>query len=202
MQFDNGNQESPDLSGDSLFESVEFRNLQSGGKGITEKEFYKCTFTGCSLSRAVFTSCEFEKCVFDTCDISLLNLRDIRLTDIEFVNCKAVGVTWPAFKMPGDYSLKNCKLDNGIFMGLNLNGIQMTGCSATDIDFSDCNLTKAVFDGTDFARSRFIKANLTQADFSGAHNYTLDPNLNKLKKTIFSFPEVTALLNSFDIIIK
>jgi hypothetical protein len=43
--------------------------------------------------------------------------------------------------------------------------------------------------------------NLEKADFSTAKNYTIDAENNKLKKAIFSLPEVIGLLSKYDIII-
>jgi hypothetical protein len=42
---------------------------------------------------------------------------------------------------------------------------------------------------------------LTQADFTGARDYTIAPNLNQLKQTKFSLPEAMALLYGLDIIL-
>jgi fluoroquinolone resistance protein len=69
------------------------------------------------------------------------------------------------------------------------------------VDFAEADLTLANCTFTDFTNSRFQHTNLTQADFTGATNYTIAPNLNTLKKTKFSLPEAMALLYGLDIVL-
>jgi uncharacterized protein YjbI with pentapeptide repeats len=49
--------------------------------------------------------------------------------------------------------------------------------------------------------SQFFKADLSQADFRAARNYSLVPGQCKLFKARFSYPEVMALLSALDIVI-
>ena len=95
-----------------------------------------------------------------------------------------------------------CRLDSSVFFGLNLTSVQMINCVAKDVDFTEANLTKAKLNCTDLSSSTFAHTNLTYADLSYAKNYSIDPNCNTLKKTIFTLPEAVSLLNTFDIILK
>lgn len=72
-------------------------------------------------------------------------------------------------------------------------------CKAHDVDFREANLSHASFVGSDLLNSLYLHTNLNAADFTNAINYTIDPNENKIKHACFSFPEVIALLNHFDI---
>jgi len=40
---------------------------------------------------------------------------------------------------------------------------------------------------------------LEKVDFSTSFNYSIDPEMNKIKKAKFSLPEVIGLLNKYDI---
>ena len=55
----------------------------------------------------------------------------------------------------------------------------------------ECDLDKAIFD----------RANLEKADFSTSRNYTINPEINRLKKTKFSMPDVVGLLSHLDIVL-
>lgn len=88
------------------------------------------------------------------------------------------------------------------FFGLKLQGMEIINCTAKEVDFTETDLTKANFSGTDLAGSIFENTDLTQADLSEATNYTINANINRLKKTIFSLPEAASLLSSFDIVLK
>jgi uncharacterized protein YjbI with pentapeptide repeats len=79
--------------------------------------------------------------------------------------------------------------------------IKITGCEAKEVDFIETDMTGGDFKNTDFEKSRFFKANLTEADFKGARNYFIDVKNTIIKKTRFSMPEAVELLSSLDIII-
>ena len=68
-------------------------------------------------------------------------------------------------------------------------------------DFAEADLSLASCTGTDFADSRFLHTDLTEADFVGARNYAISPSLNVLKKTSFSLPEAVSLLYGLDIVL-
>ena len=78
----------------------------------------------------------------------------------------------------------------------------MVECIAREVDFTGTNLTRANLAKTDFLGSRFADTNLSYADFSEAVNYGIDPRTNRLKKAVFSIPEVVSLLSAFDIVLK
>lgn len=85
---------------------------------------------------------------------------------------------------------------------MDLRSINIIKCSAQNVDFVETDLTKAVFTETDLSGSKFSRTNLSYADFSESINYNIDPNNNKLRKTVFSLPDAVSLLSTFDIIIK
>ena len=190
---------------ESFYRDVEFKNVKFCQNKVYDVEFYNCTFLNCNLIKSILHKCEFEKCSFISCDLSLIIPNDSKFIDITFTKSKIVGVDWSyikALSAPSKFNFYDCKIDNSSFHGLNLQGIKFHNCSAHDVDFEDTDLAKSDFKGTDLLKSRFKNTNLTAADLSGATDYSIDPNLNKLKKTILSYPEATSLLNFLDIIIK
>jgi uncharacterized protein YjbI with pentapeptide repeats len=187
---------------ESFYGEREFRNLVLTTKEIKDKEFYKCRFVSCNFFKFKFTSCEFERCTFQSCDLSLAIVAGSKFMDIIFTASKTVGVDWRKITIPCSLKFIDSKIDNSIFYRMNLHSINIIKCSAQNVDFVEADLTKAIFTSTDLSDSKFSNTNLSFADFSESTNYKIDPNKNKLKKTIFSLPELVSLLNSFDIIIK
>jgi fluoroquinolone resistance protein len=59
----------------------------------------------------------------------------------------------------------------------------------TSAVFDNCNLTQAVFDHTI----------LEKADFRTSYNYSIDPEINRIKKAKFSILGVLGLLDKYDI---
>ena len=190
---------------ESLYRDIEFKNVKYREKMLHDIEFYNCTFLLCDFSKSKFFNCEFEKCSFVSSDLSLIKPDGTKFVDVSFNKSKLIGVNWTLIKAlsaPSKFNFYECKIDSSSFQGLNLQGIKFIDCSAHDVDFYETDLSKSEFRSTDLLKSRFVNTNLNCAELSKANNYSIDPSLNKLKKTIFSYPEVTNLLNYLDIIIK
>ena len=68
-----------------------------------------------------------------------------------------------------------------------------------ELDFSETDLSSAIFEGCDLQRSIFSGTNLEKADLRTSYNYSIDPEQNRLKKAKFSLPGVIGLLDKHDI---
>ena len=188
------------------FEGQAFKKLTHSRQIIKRKVFQECSFQQCDFKETHFEGCTFRQCIFTDCDLSLIQVKNCAFVDTRFDGCKLVGVNWvdadwSKSSLFGPPSFTNCTLNYSTFIGLKLRKVQIVNCTARDVDFSETDLTQAVCTGTDFAESRFMKTNLSEADFTGATNYTISANLNTLKKTKFSLPEAVSLLYSLDIIL-
>ena len=71
--------------------------------------------------------------------------------------------------------------------------------SMKNVDFTECDLTKSIFLNTDLMNAIFYKTILKEVNFLTAANYTIDPELNNIKKAKFSLYGVAGLLNKYDI---
>ncbi len=189
---------------DSVFDDLIFNNLNYSKKDLHDKSFYNCTFKKCTFLETILSECTFEKCIFTECDLSLAKFNHAAFIDGRFESSKMIGINWihASSGLPLSVDFFKCILNYSVFMGLSLCKQNMIECTAKEVDFTDANLTGTKCNFTDFSGSRFLNTNLTQTDFSDAINYVIDPNHNKLKKTIFSIPEAMGLLRGFDIILK
>jgi uncharacterized protein YjbI with pentapeptide repeats len=186
----------------SYYTEKEFKNLVRANGQIKEKEFYKCRFVSCNFFKTKFISCEFEDCTFQSCDLSLASVAGSKFLCILFKGSKTAGVNWCEIRKPGTFKFVDSKIDDSIFYRMDLRSINIIKCSAQNVDFVEADLSKAIFSDTDLLGSKFSRTNLSYADFSESYNYNIDPNNNKLKKTVFSLPDAVSLLNTFDLIIK
>ncbi|MFH0733118.1 MAG: pentapeptide repeat-containing protein [bacterium] len=187
---------------EQYFTEKKFYKLELQETELREKEFYKCEFIKCNFLKSKLYNCDFEDCSFENCDISLWKLKNTKLIDVVFTECKLIGVDWTEVLKPLKANFYNSILNNNSFYALNLNLIKMINCNLHDVDFTDANLTKAKFCSSDLNGSIFKNNTLIQADFSDAKNYYLNPTENKIKKAVFTLPEALSLLSSFDIVIK
>ncbi len=188
------------------YASQEFRGLSLQGQKLQSAEFDSCTFIKCGFHETRFERCKFRECRFQGCDLSLARFNACTLTYARFEDCQLVGINWtetaPAKSfLHAPLYFAGCALNHSVFTGLNLRSMVMTKCVAIDVDFAQCDLTRADCRDTDFAESRFMDTNLTEADFTGATNYAIVASRNTLKKTKFSLPEAMSLLYNLDIVL-
>ncbi len=196
------------LDSHSEYASQEFKKLTLKSGRVLHKDFASCTFTKCNFSETLFQECRFSECQFKDCDLSLAVLKECTFNNVRFEKCKLIGVDWTqtawatnkfiVFK-PVDFF--ECVLNHSTFSSLKMKQIQIARCIAHEVSFEESDLTQADCTDTDFSGSRFLHTNLTEADFTGASNYAIAPQLNVLKKTKFSLPEAMALLRGLDIIL-
>jgi uncharacterized protein YjbI with pentapeptide repeats len=153
-----------------------FKRVQCRREHIAHKTFDHCTFSGCSVAEAVFDGCTFRDCTFSDCALRLVHIPSSRFVNVTFEKCDVTFVNWtdgawPKIGLTERLAFIECELSHSTFIGLALKKLVLRKCKAHDVDFSEADLTQAVCIGTDFAESRFLNTNLTEADFTGAVGY-------------------------------
>jgi uncharacterized protein YjbI with pentapeptide repeats len=68
-----------------------------------------------------------------------------------------------------------------------------------ETDFTECDLSESVFDNCDLQRAIFFNSVIQEVDFRNAYNYSINPEVNRIKNAKFSLPGVTGLLDNYDI---
>jgi fluoroquinolone resistance protein len=165
-------------------------------------EFNECTFQNCDFSNAPFGAAELVECTFVSCNLAMAKFDNTMLNQVKFINCKVQGVDFSkCSKFLFSVSFENCLLNYSLFYKNELKGTIFKNCIIHEASMIESNLTSSIFSECDLERTVFDRTNLEKADFSTSRNYTINPNNNKLKKTKFSMPEVTGLLDHLDIII-
>jgi uncharacterized protein YjbI with pentapeptide repeats len=67
------------------------------------------------------------------------------------------------------------------------------------VDFTECDLSGSIFDNCDLTRARFERTVLEKVDFRTSYNYSIDPELNRIKNAKFSIVGIIGLLDKYDI---
>ncbi len=168
---------------------------------IQGKSFEECEFDGCSFIDCRWQKCRFLSCKFNECILSAINPLDSRFIQIKFTNCKVIGFDWTKAQKIDELDFNGCQINYSNFKLLKLPKIKIVKCEAKEADFTETDLSEGDFKNTDFEKSRFFKTNLSNADFRGAKNYSIDVKNNTLTKAKFSVPEAWSLLNSLDIVL-
>ena len=166
-------------------------------------EFTNCAFRNCDFSNVVFDGAEFVECTFESCNLSMAQFGNVVLNQVAFNHCKVLGVDFSkCSKFLFSVSFADCILNYSLFFKNDLKNTVFNKCVLQEVNFVETNLTSARFIDCDLDKAIFDRTNLEKADLSTSRNYSINPEINKLKKAKFSMPAVVGLLNHLDIIIE
>ena len=182
---------------------VEFDRITYSSDELNLMEFERCIFRNCDFSSCNFIGVTFIDCRFVACNFDGANINHVALRTVHFEDCQIKDVNFSMCdKLIFEIAFNDCILDFSKFYTLKIKGTAFMNCSLIAVDFMNTDLTEVVFDHCDLYRSEFDKAIANKADFRTSYNYTIDPEKTKIKKAVFSFPEVKGLLFKHDLIIK
>lgn len=186
--------------------------LQEEGKAYKSEDFSKkvldnstfthCTFNHCNFSECFLRNSKFCFCTFVDCNLSLIKIEGTRLQEVQFQECKIVGVEFfKCEKLFFSVCFKNCLLHYCNFSDLPMKNGRFHGSKLKENHFTNTCLIGADFSGVDLTGTIFHNCDLSKADFSTAVHYNIDPQTNKIKHAKFSLPEAIGLLRAFDVTI-
>ncbi len=178
-----------------IFEKVIYADTKVNGR-----EFDGCTFKNCDFSNSDFSDNIFIDCEFIDCNLAMMKLRNSSLKSVTFRLCKALGV---AFHECADFlfavTFEDTMLDFSSFTNKKLQKTRFTNCSLKEVSFAGADLTKAVLADCNLDNAIFNSTVLNEADLRSAYNYTIDPEINPMRKAKFSMPGIPGLLEKYDI---
>lgn len=187
----------------ACFEDEVYEGKDYTTEPLPKGAYEGCTFINCNLSNTDLGNIRFTECTFKGCNLSNARVPKTTLNDVVFKECKILGIN---FENCDTYlfsvSFDHCVLNYSSFYKRLLKKTPFVHCTIHEADFTDCDLTQSSFDHCDLTNTKFENTNLEKADFRSAMNYTIDPDLNKIKKAQFSLPAVVGLLQKYDIVIK
>ncbi|WP_101689381.1 pentapeptide repeat-containing protein [Dysgonomonas massiliensis] len=190
------------------YENVQFTNESLSELEIANVYFDDCRFEGCDFSYTVFVDCTFVNCVFRNCNMLLVKIPNTNFNEVAFENCDMIGVDWTVArwfrsskrtKQNFPITFRSSRLNNSIFIGLDLTNVLFDDCIIKEAFFKDASMENAVFGKCDLDGAIFNNTYLRGADFSSARNYTIDIRQNNISRAKFSLPEAMSLIYSLDI---
>lgn len=189
------------LESDTEYEKQIFTGLDVSSQEILSSTFSDCTFKKCNLFQANLAGCSFIDCAFTDCNICMVGLRSVYFNKVEFTNCKLLGDNFEFCKYDFGFSANftNCIMELTNFSGAKIHKCSFKDSSFKKASFIRSKMIKCDFSGCSFESATFDNSDLSESNFKGAFSYFIDPTRNKLKKTIFSMPEVVGLLGYLDI---
>lgn len=183
---------------DQIFEKKQIADLTNGS--VT---YDNCIFRDCNLSGADLSLINFMDVKFLHCDISNATVQKAALRNITFKDCKIMGLLFDDCEdFLFEVGFENCILNFSSFTRRKMKKTSFINCIINEADFAYADLTGANFDRCDLSGTKFENTILEKADFRTSVNYTIDPELNKLKKAKFSLAGLPGLLDKYGIVIE
>ena len=109
---------------------------------------------------------------------------------LQYENCRDIGLS---------FSFENCILNHSSFYKLKIKNTSFINCQLHEVDFSECDITSSLFDNCDLSGAVFDNTNIEKADFRTSYNYSIDPEINRIRKAKFSTNGLGGLLGKYDI---
>lgn len=180
---------------EKTFDKINFKE-----NPLPKGDYENCRFIGCDLSDTDLSGCKFSDCEFISCNLSLAKLHKTAFQDIKFKDCKMLGLQFYHCSEFGiSFTVENCLLNHSSFYKMKIKKTVFKNSHLQETDFTACDLTGSLFDACDLANATFDNTILEKADLRTAYNYSINPEINKIKKAKFSLSGVPGLLHQYDI---
>ena len=99
-------------------------------------------------------------------------------------------------------TFKDCQLNFSSFYQLKMQKTQFVNCNLEEADFTETNLSSCYFDSCNLKNTIFDRTNLEKANFITSINFSIDPEINRLKGAKFSKDNVVGLLQKYQIVVE
>lgn len=184
----------------TVIEEKTFKKINFSERGLAKGDYENCTFVNCVFSNIDLSNNNFLECEFNGCNLSMSEMAKTAFRNIKFKECKLLGLHFEnCNKFLFSVEFENCVLNLSSFYKLGIKKTKYINCSLQEVDFTECDLSGSIFDNCDLMRARFERTVLEKVDFRTAYNYSIDPELNRIKNAKFSIVGIIGLLDKYDI---
>jgi fluoroquinolone resistance protein len=183
-----------------IHEDKTFENVDYSEKKLVKREFVNCIFSACIFQNCDLGNNDFFDCTFHKCNFALAVLDNTGLKNVRFTDCKLIGIDFgKCSNFQFSVAFQSCQLDYSSFFQKKMKKTVFIDCSLKEVDFAETDLSGAIFKDCDLHLASFSRTILEKADLRSAINYSIDPELNRIRKARFSLAAVGGLLNKYDI---
>lgn len=187
----------------NYIESTNYSKKDFTREPLPKGEYDNCTFQDCDLSNCDLSGFSFTECRFADCNLSLAKVSGAAFKEVKFNSCKLMGVHFEhcnSFLFSIDF--EGCILNLSSFYQLSLKRCKFRESSLQEVDFTESDLSGVALVNCDLSGAIFENTILEKADFRSAFNYSMDPEVNRMKKARFSLLGVRGLLGKYGIVVE
>jgi uncharacterized protein YjbI with pentapeptide repeats len=167
---------------------------------LQKGEYENCQFNGCNFSGSDLMEMKFIDCEFKGCDLSLAKISMTAFRDVEFIECKMLGLRFDGCHDFGlAFSFHRCILNHSSFISKKIKNTIFKDSQLCEVDFTGSDISGSVFERCDLGRATFENTVMEKTDLRTAFNYSIDPEINRIKKAKFSIGGIPGLLAKYEI---
>lgn len=179
---------------------TELNGIDFATKSLKANEFENCIFNNCSYTGADLSNKRFIDCTFNSCDFSGAKILNTTFQNGIFQDCKLLGLRFDdCNKFLLSFHFQNCQLNYSSFFRLPIKQTIFNNCQLVEADFAETDLNQSTFTNCDLSGAIFENSKLEKVDFRTSWNFTINPELNNIKKAKFSKQNLSGLLCKYDI---
>lgn len=189
--------------GNGYFENKSFDAIDFTTTRFERGEYEDCSFSNCNFSGIDLSNTRFIECSFKDCNLSNVKTIKTSFNSVRFHGCKLLGINFETCdEFLFSVELEHCALNFSSFYKRSLKTSTIRHCQLQEVDFTECDMSGLVLHECDLTGAKFENTNLEKVDLCTAYHYSINPELNKIKKARFSVTGITGLLDKYDIIIE
>lgn len=177
-----------------------FNTINYEKEPLQKGEYENCTFSNCDFSHTDIFKIKFINCLFADCNFSNSNLTETSLQDVQFKDCKMPGLYFEkCYTFGFAVHFENCRLNHSSFYRVDLSDSSFSDSNLQEVDFTESNCKNVLFENCDMLKAIFDHTVLENADLRSAVNFSIDPEINRIKRAKFSLHGLAGLLHKYDI---
>lgn len=167
---------------------------------LIKGEYENCIFKDCDFADKDLSEFKFIDCTFKDCNLSLSKLNKTVFRDVKFKDCKMLGLRFDTCIEFGlSFSFDSCQLNHSSFYKTKIKKTIFKNSQLQEADFVEADLSSSVFENCNLQQAMFDQTTLEKADLRTSYNYSIDPEINRIKKAKFSIAGISGLLDKYDI---
>lgn len=122
------------------------------------------------------------------------------MRDIKFKECKMLGLEFGNCSQFGfAVNFEDCNLTHSSFLEMKIRKTLFKNCQLHEVEFGESDLSGSMFDNCDLQNAIFENSILNKADLRTSFNYSINPEVNRLKKAKFSLSGLPGLLDQYEL---
>ncbi|HZI00697.1 MAG TPA: pentapeptide repeat-containing protein [Flavisolibacter sp.] len=97
------------------------------------------------------------------------------------------------------FSFESCQLNHSSFYKIQMKKAVFKNSQSLEVDFTEADLTSVVFDNCNLMKALFDHTILEKADLRTSYHFSIDPEINRIRKAKFSVSGISGLLDKYNI---